>query len=269
MATVQVARVDEPRAPRTGARRSFNALVLVGERALAPAVQVALSHGNYNVRMTATVGQALEALTAAPPELAIIDLDVEAGRGIDVVAHAKRLPRVGVITLTRRGDLLSKLAAFERGADDVINIPFFPEELVARALAVVRRVHGEDVLYIPRVAIGGIAVDLTRRRVRAGGAEVELTPTEHGILWLLIANRGRVVTTEELLRNLWGDEYLGTSSNVVARHVRGLREKLEEEPRRPQIVQTVRGKGYRLARSLTSSTPVQASIPQGRAAAAR
>ena len=157
-----------------------------------------------------------------------------------------RAQRVPVIALTRRGDLKTKLEAFERGVDDILTVPFSPEELVARALAVMRRTYGEVGVLAPALKVGELEIDILHRCVRAGGHELHLTSLEQNLLYLLAANAGQLLTRDEILDYLWGTDY-AAESNVIDRHIRNLRAKLQNDWKRPRYIETVPGQGYRFA----------------------
>ena len=152
--------------------------------------------------------------------------------------------RTPVLALTRRGDLKTKLAAFEQGVDDIMTIPFSPEELLARVLVITRRALGEAVSFNPVQRLGELEIDILQRLVRAGTSELHLTGLEQSLLYLLAARAGQVVTRDEILDALWGVDYV-SESNVVDRHVRNLRAKLQNDWRKPRFIATVPGKGYR------------------------
>jgi DNA-binding response OmpR family regulator len=144
----------------------------------------------------------------------------------------------------RRGDLRTKLTAFERGVDDIMTVPFSPEELLARVLVITRRTLGQVPELNPVLRLGELEVDILHRRVRAGSSELHLTGLEQSLLYLLAANAGRVVTRDEILDALWGVDYV-SESNVVDRHIRNLRAKLQNDWRKPRFIATVPGRGYR------------------------
>ena len=149
-----------------------------------------------------------------------------------------------VIALTRRGDLKAKLTAFERGVDDILTVPFSPEEFVARVLVIMRRTYREAVVFTPVLRLGDLEIDILNRRVRAGDTELHLTSLEQSLLYLLAANAGRLLTRDEILDHLWGADYVA-ESNIVDRHIRNLRVKLQNHSRRPRYIATVPGRGYR------------------------
>ena len=160
--------------------------------------------------------------------------------------------RTPVLALTRRGDLKTKLAAFEQGVDDIMTIPFSPEELLARVLVITRRALGEAVPFNPVQRLGEIEIDILHRQVRAGTSELHLTGLEQSLLYLLAARAGQVVTRDEILDALWGVDYV-SESNVVDRHVRNLRAKLQNDWRKPRFIATVPGKGYRFIPTFSDS----------------
>ena len=149
-----------------------------------------------------------------------------------------------MIALTRRGDLKTKLAAFERGVDDILTVPFSPEELVARVLALMRRTYRDALAFTPVIHVGELEIDILSRSVRVGGHELHLTSQEQSLLYLLAANAGRLLTRDEILDHLWGVDFVA-ESNVVDRHVRNLRAKLQNDWHRPRYIATVPGRGYR------------------------
>jgi DNA-binding response OmpR family regulator len=172
-------------------------------------------------------------------------MDIAGSAILERVANATseggRLP---IIALTRRGDLTSKLTAFDRGVDDILTVPFSPEEFVARVLALMRRTYRDAVVFTPVLRVGDLEIDILHRRVRAGDTELHLTSLEQSLLYLLAANAGRVLTRDEILDYLWGTDYVA-ESNVVDRHIRNLRIKLQNHSRRARYIATVPGRGYR------------------------
>ncbi|MDQ6858602.1 MAG: response regulator transcription factor, partial [Chloroflexota bacterium] len=172
------------------------------------------------------------------------DVDVDDGAALDVLCLPTLPRRVPTIAVTRNGEMRAKLRAFERGADDILNVPFLPEELVARAQSLIRRSYADGIDLIAAVRLGDIEIDILARTVSIRGRRVDLSPLEHGLLWLLASNAGAVVSKQRIEELLWGSA-LGTSSNVVEQYVRRLRTKLRDSPTQGRLIQTVRGRGYR------------------------
>jgi len=227
-----------------GAERAARVLLVIGDKPLANTIDLTLRHGHYVRRITETIDAAKDAIGAWKPHLLIVDIDTEAGGGIQLIDEARNHGPIGVIALTRRSDLRGKLDAFERGADDYIGIPFVPDDLVARARAVIRRTHGSAGELVPRLRIGDLEIDVLNRKVLAGEHELHLTSLEQALLYLLAANAGSILTREQILDALWGTDFV-IESNVVDRHVRALRAKLQNDWHKPRYIETVPGAGYR------------------------
>lgn len=221
------------------------ALLVVGDGdALERTVDLTLRHGAYVRRTAATVSEARAAIEEWRPHLVLVNIDLEGGLAKQLIDEVSTRERMAVIALTRRSDLRGKLDAFDRGADDYIGVPFVPDDLVARAHAVVRRVHGGAGGVVPRLRIGDLEIDVLNRKVRAGESELHLTSLEQALLYLLAANAGTVLTREQILDALWGTDFV-IESNVVDRHVRALRAKLQNDWHKPRYIETVPGAGYR------------------------
>ena len=221
-------------------------LVLVDQPLLGGLITLTLDHGVCLTREAKNLPEATAVLEDWQPHLAILDMDLAGDRLLPRLARSDEgsQPRIPVLALTRRGDLRTKLAAFEQGVDDIMTVPFSPEELLARVLVITRRSYGEVLPLKPVLKLGEIEIDILNRRVRAGTSELHLTGLEQSLLYLLAANAGRVVTRDEILDALWGVDY-AAESNVVDRHVRNLRAKLQNDWRKPRFIATVPGKGYR------------------------
>ena len=231
--------------PIRGPQSPPSVLVVVDQPVLAEVIRLALSHAHLQTRVAPSERAALTALGAEPHHLAVIDADLADGAILDHLNDATRGgAKLPVLALTRRGDLETKLAAFARGVDDIVTVPFSPEELVARTFAIMRRTYGAAMALTPVIRLGELEIDIMRRSVTAGGHELHLTSLEQSLLYLLAANAGRLLTRDEILDHLWGVDY-AAESNVVDRHVRNLRAKLQNNWRRPRYIATVPGKGYR------------------------
>ena len=220
-------------------------LLVVDRPVLAELITLALNHGRATTRVAPTAAQATGLLGEWRPHLAVVDMDIGGDGILDRLGYtAPPGDRVPVVALTRRGDLRTKLAAFDRGVDDVLTVPFAPEELVARVRAVMRRTYREAAAFAPVIRLGELEIDILQRSVRVGGHDLHLSSLEQGLLYLLAANAGRVLTRDEILDHLWGVDFVA-ESNVVNRHVRGLRVKMQNDWHRPRYIATVPGQGYR------------------------
>ena len=240
----------------TAVRTPGRVLLVVDHPVLAEVVKLALNHGRVHVEVVATAEEALAALAQRRPHLAVIDMDLAQGHMLDQLGD-NTLPgkaRLPVVALTRRGDLKTKLAAFAWGVDDILPVPFSPEELLARVLAVMRRSYGAEIAFTPTIRLGELEIDILNRRVRAGSSELHLTGLEQSLLYLLAANAGQVLSRNEILDALWGVDFLA-DSNVVDRHIRNLRLKLQNDWRQPRYIATVPGRGYRFVPTADEAPP--------------
>jgi DNA-binding response OmpR family regulator len=227
-----------------GARR---ALVLHDRPIVVDLIQLTLNHGLFIVTAAANLVDAETALARERPHLAVVDMDHD-----DSTALLARLGASNsvarsvtpVIGLTRRGDLKTKLRAFDLGVDDILTMPFSPEELLARSIVITRRATGRDRPIVPVIRLGEMEIDILNRQVRAGHSVIHLSGIEQSILYLLASRAGRVVTREEILDAIWGTDFIA-ESNIVDRHIRSLRIKLQNDYRRPRFIATVAGQGYR------------------------
>jgi DNA-binding response OmpR family regulator len=177
------------------------------------------------------------------PDLVVLDVMLPRLDGLTVCRLLRRESRVPIILLTARGAEADKIIGLETGADDYIVKPFSLGEFLARVRAALRRAAAAlpgDIL-----ASGDLRLDLAARRVALAGRPIQLAPREFDLLTLLLRHRGAVMSRDLLLARVWGDDYVGDARTVDV-HIRWLRQKLEQDPSRPVLIQTVRGVGYRL-----------------------
>jgi len=239
------------------------ALLITDQPLLAAVVEMALNHGTYTTRVALSAPEAVDVLKQWQPHLAVIDMDINDGEIMNWLEQTQaRSERIPIVALTRRGDLKTKLAAFDRGVDDIMTVPFSPEELVARTLALMRRTYGEVGVFAPVLKLGELEIDILNRSVTAGGHQLHLTSLEQNLLYLLAANAGRLLTRDEIIDYLWGTDY-AAESNVVDRHVRNLRAKLQNDWHRPRYIVTVPGQGYQFSPRTSDSAATQADAVAG------
>jgi DNA-binding response OmpR family regulator len=241
--------VDTPELHQENPLRVF---VLTEQRLIAEMVKLTLNHGVYVTRDAKDFDDAWPIVVQWNPQIAIIDMDADGDRvvrriGKDATGERSRIP---ILALTRRGDLRTKLAAFDLGVDDIMTIPISPEELLARVLVITRRSTGRTIPLNPVIKVGEIEIDILNRHVRAGTSELHLTGLEQSLLYFLAANAGQIVTRDEILNALWGIDFVA-ESNVVDRHIRSLRIKLQNGWRNPRFIATVPGRGYRFVPTFT------------------
>ena len=235
-------------------------LVVDDESILVETMTYNLEQAGYQVTTASDGVSALEAARSEKPDLIILDIMLPEMDGLEVCRQLRRestTARIPIMMLTAKIDEIDKVVGLEVGADDYVTKPFGRRELLARVRALLRRAdypsvndgHGtqESTSEIPRagreLVAGPLRIDLAGRRVYCRGQEWELQPKQFDLLAYLVRNRGTVLTRDQLLHNVWGYDYAGDTRTVDV-HIRWLREKLEEDPANPQLIQTVRGVGY-------------------------
>ena len=237
---------DQVNTPGGEARR---ALVLHDRPLVVDLITLTLTHGGFVVRAAGNLAEAEVILAGWSPDLTVIDMDHDDSMALlRLLGASNTLKRSGlpVLGLTRRGDLKMKLRAFDLGVDDILTMPFSPEELLARAIVISRRATGIEPPLIPVIKLGEIEIDILNRVVRGGVSEIHLSGIEQSLLYLLASRAGSVVTKEEILDAIWGTDFVA-ESNIVDRHIRSLRIKLQDDWRQPRFIATVHGQGYRFA----------------------
>jgi two-component system, OmpR family, alkaline phosphatase synthesis response regulator PhoP len=230
------------------------ALVLHDRPLVVDLIELTLNHGMFVVRAARDLAEAETILATWRPHMAVIDMDHDDATDLLARVGASNTLRrsdTPVLGLTRRGDLSTKLRAFDLGVDDVLAMPFSPEELLARSIVISRRASGVERPIVPTIKLGEMEVDIVHRVVRAGESVVHLSSIEQSLLYVLASRGGRVVSREEILDSVWGTDFVA-ESNIVDRHVRSLRIKLQNDYRHPRFIATVPGKGYRFVPTFTN-----------------
>jgi DNA-binding response OmpR family regulator len=218
-------------------------LVLATDPLLVEQVRLALPSEQFAVREASDIETAGTLLNIWQPHLAIVDFDVDQGTFLDWLIAAPALAgSTPAIAMSRSTELATRVAALDRGADDVLGVPCAPQELAARVVALIRRARRTSTM--PVLRAGELEVDLVRRRATLNGIDLGLTPVEQSLLYLLASNAGRVLSRDAILNGLWGPDY-ASDSNIVDRHIRNLRIKLRDDWRHPRFIGTVAGLGYR------------------------
>ena len=222
-------------------------MVLHDRRLMVDLIELTLNHGRFVVRAASTLAEAEATLVEWQPHMCVVDMDHDdSSMLLELLGIANRLMRrtTPVLGLTRRGDLTTKLRAFDLGVDDILAMPFTPYELFALAIAMTRRATGADRPILPTIRFGEIETDIVSRQVRAGSLVAHLSGIEQSLLYLLASRNGRVVTREEIHDAVWGPDFV-TERTIVDRHLRSLRFKLEKDHRHPRFIEAVPGQGYR------------------------
>jgi two-component system KDP operon response regulator KdpE len=196
----------------------------------------------YDIDLATTGEAALELAARHKPDAVILDLGLPGMSGLDVIRGLRGWTETPIIILSAREAQADKVAALDAGADDYVTKPFGMDELLARLRAALRR--SVPAASDPVVETAHFSVDLGAKRVTTMEGEVRLTPTEWGLVEVLVRNAGKLVTSRHLLQEVWGPEY-GAETNYLRVHFAHLRRKLEPVPSRPRYFLTEPGMGYR------------------------
>jgi DNA-binding response OmpR family regulator len=223
---------------------SSKVLVVDDEDHIVELARIYLTREGYEVEGVGDGSQALARFAQVKPDLVVLDIMLPGADGLSICKEIRKQSQVPIIMLTARDEVTDKVVGLEVGADDYLTKPFHPQELVARAKALLRRARVEPDAP-KRIRAGGLEVDLERHEVRHGQAKVQLRPKEFDLLALLSRHPGRVFQRSELLDLVWGYDFPGYTRTVDV-HVQQLREKLAAAGITDPSIQTVWGVGYRL-----------------------
>ena len=219
-------------------------LIVDDEPQILRALRINLSVRGYAVTTAATGAAALHAAAETRPDVIVLDLGLPDIDGLEVLAGLRGWNDTPVIVLSARSDSAEKVAALDAGADDYVTKPFGMDEFLARLRAAVRRGAASADADEPVVETDSFTVDLAAKKVIKSGTEVHLTPTEWGMLEMLVRNRGKLVGREELLKEVWGPSY-AKETHYLRVYLAQLRRKLEDDPSHPRHLLTEAGMGYR------------------------
>ena len=220
-------------------------LAVLDRPVLVELIALTLNHGLCAVRTALTAPEVAAIVSEWEPHLLILDMAIDSGAVMQVVRR-RAVPGAPVLVMGLLGniDLQSKLAAFDAGVDDTLHVPFAPEELLARVIALMRRSRTAEISFTPVITVGALTIDILKRNVHVGDTELRLGPLELGLLYLLAANPGRVLTRLEILDTLWGADH-GMKSKVVDQQIRQLRARLLTSHQPWNFIVTVPRRGYR------------------------
>jgi two-component system, OmpR family, KDP operon response regulator KdpE len=209
-------------------------------------LRATLTGQGYRLFEVATGADALVEVAQRQPDVVILDLGLPDMDGLEVIRRLREWSAVPIIVLSARGQERDKVGALDAGADDYVSKPFSAGELLARLRVALRHAAGAAHEDSAAFEVDELQVDLLRRHVSVGGAEVKLTPIEYKLLVTLVRHAGKVVTHQQLLREVWGPSHQD-QAHYVRVYMAHLRHKLETEPARPRYLLTEPGVGYRLA----------------------
>jgi DNA-binding response OmpR family regulator len=223
-------------------------LVVEDDRNLLDSLAYNLRQEGYEVVTAADGAEALDVARREKPNLVILDLMLPKMSGFEVCRVLRKETAVPILMLTAKAEETDKIVGLEIGADDYMTKPFSLRELLARVGAMLRRAKMVEIQPLSEgklVKVGNIEIDIARHRASKGPTELELTPKEFDLLAFLASNKGFVFSRDRLLEKVWGYDFAGDTRTVDV-HVRWLREKIEDNPKEPRILLTVRGAGYKL-----------------------
>ncbi|MGE8035668.1 DNA-binding response regulator [Lysinibacillus sp. KCTC 33748] len=225
---------------------NLNILVLDDEKEIADLVELYLKNENYNVFKYYIAKDALKCIESENIDLAILDIMMPEIDGFTILRKIRENYNFPVVMLTAKEEEIDKINGFTLGADDYITKPFRPLELVARVKAQIRRftLYNQDSKQNEGIIdFSGLVLNKDTRQVFLNEKQLSLTPTEFSILWYLCSNRGKVISSEQLFQEIWGERYFN-SNNTVMVHIRHLREKMKDSAENPKFIKTVWGVGY-------------------------
>lgn len=224
---------------------SARILLVEDEESLADTVRYNLEREGFAVAIAANGRVALERFREETPSLVILDLMLPEMSGLDVCRQIRQMSNVPIIMVTAKDSEADKVSGLELGADDYVTKPFSVRELVSRVRAHLRREELSGAAAAGAILKGGpVELHSDRHEVLVRGEPVQLPPKEFGLLEVLLRRKGRLLTRDHLIAEVWGADYFGDTKTLDV-HVKRLRQKVEEDPHRPAHLLTVRGLGYR------------------------
>lgn len=218
-------------------------LIVDDENAIRRFLRTALHAHGYDIVEAASGEEAILQVVNTQPDLIILDLGLPGINGLEVTKRLREWSQTPILILSVQDQDADKIAALDAGADDYLTKPFSVGELTARLRVALR--HVQKVETEPIFETGDLRVDLAARLVTRRGVEVQLTPTEYDLLRILIQYAGRVLTHQQLLRQVRGVGYQ-TDTHILRVHMSNLRRKIEDDPAHPRLILTESGVGYRL-----------------------
>ncbi|MCM3785857.1 VanR-ABDEGLN family response regulator transcription factor [Neobacillus mesonae] len=230
---------------------SIPILVVDDEKEIADLVELYLKAENYDVYKFYNGAEALECIQNQKLDLAILDVMLPDMSGFDICRKIRENHHFPIIMLTAKEEEIDKITGLTLGADDYVTKPFRPLELVARVKAQLRRftkynLENQTAEEDKVIAFSGLVLNKNTHEFYLNEKPISLTPTEFSILWMLCANRGQVLSSEQIFQEVWGEKYFTSNNNTVMVHIRHLREKMNDHVDKPKYIKTVWGVGYKI-----------------------
>lgn len=221
-------------------------LLVEDEESFIDALTIGLNREGFDVGVARDGQEAVSLFASGTYDLILLDLMLPKMSGLDVCRSIRATSDVPIIIVSAKGEEVDMVLMLEIGADDYVTKPYRLRELVARIRAVLRRRENHDVIdeSAELLEVGPIRMDIDARRCFVNGEEVKLRKKEFALLRLLLENPGRVLTREVLIDRVWGNDYVGDTKTLDV-HIKRLRSLIEDDPKSPEHISTVRGVGYR------------------------
>lgn len=228
----------------------YNVLVCDDDKEIVKAIKIYLSKEGYKIFEAYNGKQALKVMNEEEIHLVILDIMMPEMDGMEVASKIRKNKSVPIIMLSAKSEDYDKVAGLNIGADDYVTKPFNPIELIARVNSQIRRYttfgsfenkNEEGIVY----KSGDLIINDDTKQVVVEGKEIKLTPTEYNILKFLTKNKGKVYSIEQIYKNVWEDEAYG-AENIIAVHIRHIREKIEINPKEPRYLKVIWGIGYKI-----------------------
>lgn len=223
-------------------------LVVEDEETLAEAISFLLGKEGFEVLVAASGPEAIDSFEKNGADLILLDLMIPGLSGTEVCRQIRLKSSVPIIMLTAKDSEIDKVVGLEIGADDYVTKPYSSRELIARIRAVLRRGELHDAADDgSNIEVGPVRMDTDRHVITVNGEAIPIPLKEFELLEFLMRNAGRVLTRMQLIDRVWGSDYVGDTKTLDV-HIKRLRAKIEKDPANPELIQTVRGMGYKMER---------------------
>jgi len=220
-------------------------LLVEDEESIRKFVKINLEREGYDILEAGSGEEGIEIARNEEPDIVVLDIMLPGIDGFEVCKVLRgEFPNLGIIMLTAKAEDYDKIMGLQYGTDDYLTKPFNPTELTLRIKSIERRLESDEINESNLIVDDPFKLDSYSRKFYKDGVELELTPTEYQIIKIFMTNPGKALTRDELLRKVWGDDFLG-DSKIVDVNIRRLRSKIEENPAKPIFIETVWGTGYR------------------------
>ena len=224
---------------------SGNILLVEDEHSIAEPVIYNLKQDGYTVTHVDEGPIALEIFNEQPFDLIILDIMLPEISGLDICRSIRKKSNVPIIMVTAKDSEVDRVTGLEIGADDYVTKPFSVRELLSRVRAVLRRSTITENLSDDVITSGNIEISLNKYEAKVDGNIIDLTPREFELLYALCENKGNLMSREQIFDEIWGYSFVGNTKTLDV-HIQRIREKIEEDPKKPKRLITVRGVGYKL-----------------------